>query len=91
MRRYKIQLRPESSKKTMFDKKEEEEYLAIANRHIAEAEKKIDLLTRKIESLEDISALRESLDALATVREVLETLQIFRSQVLEKLKTAVAQ
>lgn len=75
----------------MFHKKEEEQYLAIANSRIAEAEKKVDILTRQIESLENIGVLSESLELLATAREALNTLEILRFQFLIRLKTVVAR
>ena len=71
----------------MFDSEEERQYLAIADRRIAEAEDQIkDLLSliqaRKIEGKE--SGIQS--DLLLRTHEVLETLRSFRSQVLQRLK-----
>ncbi len=74
--------------KTMFDKEEEAEYLAIADRRILDSEKKIQLLIERIDVLKAHGADTEvALALLATANEVLITLKTFRAQVLERLKT----
>jgi hypothetical protein len=72
----------------MFDREEEENYLAIADRRILDSEKKIQLLMEQIDALKAQGAdIKVVLALLSTADEVLITLKTFRAQVLEKLKT----
>lgn len=72
----------------MFDREEEEDYLAIADRRILDSEEKIQLLMEQIDVLKAQGADTEVVLALlATADEVLITLKTFRAQVLERLKT----
>jgi hypothetical protein len=72
----------------MFDREEEENYLAIADRRILDSEKKIQLLLEQIDALKAQGAdIQVVLALLSTADEVLITLKTFRAQVLEKLKT----
>ena len=71
----------------MFDKKEEKDYLAIADRRIHDSEEKIQVLMEQIDEMRVKGAdTQEVLALLATADEVLITLKTFRSQVLERLK-----